>query len=128
VLTDFAGALTGHPVRRPLLACRGVAARLASGPAVPGRRLVAAGHRGMASLAGPGCPASWPPVTPGGPGRAAGPADLRGPGGRVRSACPVTLPAGLALAGLTWAWRNYAVTAGLAGIMASAPITFDARR
>jgi hypothetical protein len=41
---------------------------------------------------------------------------------------PVTLPAGLALAGLIWAWRNYAVTAGLAGIMASASITFDARQ
>ena len=41
---------------------------------------------------------------------------------------PVTLPAGLALAGLVWAWRNYAVTAGLAGIMASASITFDARQ
>jgi hypothetical protein len=33
---------------------------------------------------------------------------------------PVALPAGLALAGLTWAWRNYAITA-------SAPATFDAR-
>jgi len=33
---------------------------------------------------------------------------------------PVALPAGLVLAGLTWAWRNYAVTA-------SAPITFAAR-
>ena len=33
---------------------------------------------------------------------------------------PVALPAGLALAGLTWAWRNYAVTAW-------APVTFDAR-
>jgi hypothetical protein len=41
---------------------------------------------------------------------------------------PVTVPAGLALAGLTWAWRNYAVTAGIGGIMASAPITFDARQ
>ena len=41
---------------------------------------------------------------------------------------PVTLPAGLALAGMAWAWRNYAVTAGLAGVMASASITFDARQ
>jgi hypothetical protein len=41
---------------------------------------------------------------------------------------PVTLPAGLALAGMVWAWRNYAVTAGLAGVMASASITFDARQ
>jgi hypothetical protein len=41
---------------------------------------------------------------------------------------PAVIPAGLALAGLTWAWRNYAVNAGLSGIMASAPITFDARQ
>jgi hypothetical protein len=41
---------------------------------------------------------------------------------------PVAVPAGLALAGLVWAWRNYAVTAGLGGMMASAPITFDARQ
>jgi hypothetical protein len=41
---------------------------------------------------------------------------------------PITVPAGLALAALIWAWRNYAVTTGLAGITASAPITFDARQ
>ena len=41
---------------------------------------------------------------------------------------PAVLPAGLALAGLVWAWRNYAITAGLGGKMASAPITFDARQ
>ena len=41
---------------------------------------------------------------------------------------PAVLPAGLALAGLIWAWRNYAITAGLGGKMASAPITFDARQ
>jgi hypothetical protein len=41
---------------------------------------------------------------------------------------PAVLPAGLALAGLIWAWRNYAITAGLGGTMASAPITFDARQ
>jgi Helicase HerA, central domain len=41
---------------------------------------------------------------------------------------PAVLPAGLALAGLVWAWRNYAITAGLGGNMASAPITFDARQ
>jgi Helicase HerA, central domain len=41
---------------------------------------------------------------------------------------PTAVPAGLALAGLVWAWRNYAVTAGLGGLMASAPITFDARQ
>ena len=27
-----------------------------------------------------------------------------------------------------WAWRNYAITTGLGGITASAPITFDARQ
>ncbi len=41
---------------------------------------------------------------------------------------PVAVPAGLALAGLVWAWRIYAITAGLGGIMASAPIAFDARQ
>ena len=41
---------------------------------------------------------------------------------------PVTVPAGLALAGLAWAWRNYAITTGLGGITASAPIKFDARQ
>jgi len=41
---------------------------------------------------------------------------------------PVAVPAGLALAGLVWAWRIYAVTAGIGGWMASAPITFDARQ
>ena len=41
---------------------------------------------------------------------------------------PFAVPAGLALAGLAWAWRIYAITTGLGGIMASAPITFDARQ
>jgi hypothetical protein len=41
---------------------------------------------------------------------------------------PVTVPAGLAAAALVWAWRNYAITSGLGGITASAPITFDARQ
>ena len=41
---------------------------------------------------------------------------------------PVTLPVGLGLAAALWAWRNYAVTAGLGGITASAPVTFDARQ
>jgi len=41
---------------------------------------------------------------------------------------PATLPAGLALAGRVWAWRTYAITTGLAGITASAPITFDRRQ
>ena len=41
---------------------------------------------------------------------------------------PFAVPAGLALAALAWAWRIYAITSGLGGIMASAPITFDARQ
>jgi hypothetical protein len=41
---------------------------------------------------------------------------------------PATLPAGLALAAGLWAWRNYALTAGLGGLTASAPITFDRRQ
>ncbi len=41
---------------------------------------------------------------------------------------PVAVPAGLALAGLVWAWRIYAITSGLGGITASAPIIFDTRQ
>ena len=41
---------------------------------------------------------------------------------------PFAVPAGLALACLAWAWRTYAISAGLGGIMASASITFDARQ
>jgi hypothetical protein len=41
---------------------------------------------------------------------------------------PVTVPVGLALAAGAWAWRNYAITTGLGGITASAPIKFDARQ
>jgi hypothetical protein len=41
---------------------------------------------------------------------------------------PATVPAGLVLAALVWAWRNYAITAGLGGFTASAPVTFDARQ
>jgi hypothetical protein len=41
---------------------------------------------------------------------------------------PATVPAGLVLAAGVWAWRNYAITTGLGGITASAPITFDRRQ
>ncbi len=41
---------------------------------------------------------------------------------------PFAVPVGLALAALGWAWRNYAITTGLGGITATAPITFDARQ
>jgi hypothetical protein len=41
---------------------------------------------------------------------------------------PATIPAGLALAAGVWAWRNYAIRAGLGGFTASAPITFDRRQ
>jgi hypothetical protein len=35
---------------------------------------------------------------------------------------PVAVPAGLAAGGLVWAWRIYAITTGLAGQTASAPV------
>ena len=41
---------------------------------------------------------------------------------------PAAVPAGLALAAGLWAWRNYAIMAGIGGRMASAPVTFDARQ
>ena len=41
---------------------------------------------------------------------------------------PLAVPAGMALAGLAWAWRIYAVTAGVGGWTASAPISFDSRQ
>ena len=41
---------------------------------------------------------------------------------------PAVVPAGLALAAGLWAWRSYAIMAGLGGRMASAPVTFDARQ
>jgi hypothetical protein len=41
---------------------------------------------------------------------------------------PATVPAGLIMAAGLWAWRTYAVTTGLGGITASAPITFDHRQ
>ncbi|MBV9205363.1 MAG: hypothetical protein JO037_08145 [Actinobacteria bacterium] len=58
----------------------------------------------------------WPPLT--GPGAAR----------TFLLLAPAAVPAGLALAGLAWAWRVYAVTTGLGGITASAPIIFDARQ
>jgi len=41
---------------------------------------------------------------------------------------PVAVPAGLGLAAAAWAWRNYAMNAGIGGRMASAPVVFDARQ
>jgi hypothetical protein len=41
---------------------------------------------------------------------------------------PVAVPAGLAIGGLAWSWRIYAVTTGLAGQTASAPVWFDERQ
>ena len=52
-------------------------------------------------------------------------------GGIVRAGllvAPVAVPAGLAVGGLWWAWRIYAVTTGLAGQTASAPVWFDERQ
>jgi hypothetical protein len=40
----------------------------------------------------------------------------------------VAIPAGLALGALAWWWRNYAMSSGIGGWLASAPITFDARQ
>ena len=40
----------------------------------------------------------------------------------------VAIPAGLGLAALGWWWRNYAVTSGIGGWLASAPVTFDVRQ
>jgi hypothetical protein len=41
---------------------------------------------------------------------------------------PAVVPAGLGLAAVLWWWRNYAITTGLGGFTASAPIIFDARQ
>ncbi len=41
---------------------------------------------------------------------------------------PAAIPAGLGLAALAWAWRIYALTTGIGGWTASAPITFDVRQ
>ena len=41
---------------------------------------------------------------------------------------PAGIPAGLGLAAGLWAWRTYAITTGLGGLTASAPITFDRRQ
>jgi hypothetical protein len=38
------------------------------------------------------------------------------------------IPAGLLLAGLAWGWRNYAVSSGIGGWLASAPVAFDSRQ
>jgi len=48
--------------------------------------------------------------------------------GAFMRVAPVAIPAGLGLGGLLWAWRIYAITTGLGGITASAPMTFDARQ
>ena len=41
---------------------------------------------------------------------------------------PVAVPAGLAAGGAAWAWRIWAINAGLAGRSAFAPAAFDARQ
>jgi hypothetical protein len=40
----------------------------------------------------------------------------------------VAIPAGLGVAALAWSWRNYAMSSGIGGWLASAPVTFDARQ
>jgi hypothetical protein len=41
---------------------------------------------------------------------------------------PVAVPAGLAIGGLLWAWRIYAVTTGLSGRTPAAPVMFEERQ
>jgi uncharacterized protein DUF87 len=48
--------------------------------------------------------------------------------GAYTQVAPFAIPAGLGLAGLLWTWRIYAITTGLGGITASAPMMFDARQ
>ncbi len=55
-------------------------------------------------------------------------AGRRGHPARRTARRPVAVPAGLGIGGLLWAWRIYAITTGLAGITASAPIEFDTRQ
>ena len=72
----------------------------------------------------------WPAARAPGRAWAAG-WDHLGPAGLARAfalLAPVAVPAGLALAGLVWAWRIYAICAGIGGFMASASITFDVRQ
>jgi hypothetical protein len=48
--------------------------------------------------------------------------------GMFVAVAPVAVPAGLLLASALWAWRNYAVEAGIGGWMASAPVSFSSRQ
>jgi hypothetical protein len=41
---------------------------------------------------------------------------------------PLAVPAGLFAASVAWAWRIYAISTGIGGFTATAPITFDARQ
>ena len=107
---------------------RGVVAGLAAGLAAPGRGLVAGPAAGVAGRRGGRArPAAGGRAGPG-PGLAA---RLAVPGGawpRPGSSCcsprPRSRP-GWPWPPRLWAWRNYAITTGLGGITASAPITFD---
>jgi hypothetical protein len=55
---------------------------------------------------------------------------LTGPGvtGAFLRMSLMAIPAGLALAALAWWWRIYAMSSGIGGWLASAPMTFDARQ
>jgi len=79
-----------------------------------------------AALRVPGWPAALAPGRPwpGGRDHLAAPGLAR----MFLLTAPAAVPAGLAVAGIIWAWRIYAIGAGLSGIVASAPITFDARQ
>ncbi len=108
--------------------------------------------RGCAAGRRPGCAAPPPPPLAltaiyaagrrvrqhGRAGRRAGPGPGLGAGWHHLAAlaaartfvllAPAVIPAGLALAAGLWAWRSYAIMAGIGGRMASAPVTFDARQ
>jgi hypothetical protein len=54
--------------------------------------------------------------------------DARLVAGMFVAVAPLAVPAGLLLASALWAWRNYAVEAGIGGRLASAPVTFSNRQ
>ena len=94
-----------RPGRSPLPAAAGyaggVAAGLAAGPAVPDRRLDAAGHRRVAGRRGGPARPGWRPAPrrPAGPGRAAGPTWPPGPW----PACSLRWPRSRSRPGWRWA-------------------------
>ena len=108
----------------------GVAAGLAPGPPVASGLLVAADDRRLRHRPGAAA-ASWPAVALAPVIDWADAWQLLAAHAILRAGllvAPVAVPAGLAIGGLAWAWRIYAVTTGLAGQTASAPVWFDERQ